>query len=457
MIHERTPVTLQWLTISLSLLFLLLSVPASATNVNVDCSGSNPQAFRSINDALNALDLVGPNTITVSGTCHENVALLQRDRLTIQAVAGHSAAIENAAVAPASTLYIGGSHNIVLDNLVIQAGSPAMYVSDSSSALLMQNCTVQNSLSDGLDVDAESELVIQDSTIKNNSAAGVFIANESHLTLGTYPAQRIRITGNGFGGGGNGAGGLEIDGSLVQLNFGVLTVEGNAGPGISMDGGRLQFYGGDADSPGLIENNNTGITMNDAASATLWDAFHIHNNGSTGISVNGSSSITFYSGIDSNGHNEVTTIDGHSIVGLALSQSSAAQIYGAHVISRNGSANADPGSRGGISLAGASLTIGSGTHVDSNVGPGIRLAVKSDLTMFDMAVSNNTEEGVLATNLSAGGFYQPLAFGGNGGGSLLCDDFSVAYGDATSIPGVDCKNITNSAGRRANVRIPNLH
>jgi hypothetical protein len=279
----------------------------------------------------------------VSGTCHENVSLAQRDRLTIQAVAGHFATIENAATKAMSTLYIAGSHNIVLDHPIIEGGLPALYVTFASSAVLMQNCTVQNSLGDGLDMDTESQLVIQDSTIKNNSAADVFIGNESQLLLGTYPTQRIRITGNGFGGGGNGSDGLNIDGSQVQLNFGVLTVDGNAGVGISMEGGRLQFYGGEADSPGTIENNNVGLSMNDAASATLWSAFRIRNNGSTGISLSGASSITFISTVDSKGKNAVTTIADHSTVGLTLSQSSSAQIYGAHVISKNGSANAPGG------------------------------------------------------------------------------------------------------------------
>jgi hypothetical protein len=433
----------------------LLSMPASATNVNVNCSGSadNEKAFHSINDALNTLDLIGPNTITVRGTCHENVALLQRDRLTIQAAAGQFATIENAAAQAMSTLYISGSHNIILNNLIIDAGSPAMYVTDASSAVLMQNCTLQNSVGDGLDMDTESQLVIQDSTIKNNSAAGIFIANESQLLLGTYPAQRIRITGNGFGGGGNGTDGLNIDGSQVQLNFGVLTVDGNAGAGIGMEGGRLQFYGGDADSPGVIENNNTGITMNDAASATLWSAFRIRSNGSTGISVSGASSITFISTVDSKGKNAATAISDHSTVGLTLSQSSSAQIYGAHVISKNGSANA-PG--GGIALEGASLTIGSGTQVDSNIGPGISLVVKSDLIMFDMTVSDNTGDGVAETNLSGGGFYKPLVFNGNGGASLSCDKFSVAYGDVDTLHDVDCKNITKAGVRRPDVHIPNM-
>jgi len=309
-------------------------------------------------------------------------------------------------------------------------------------------------MSDGLIIDGESELLIQDSTIKNNSAAGIFISNQSQLTLGTYPAQRIRITGNGFNGGGDGIGGLNIDGSQVQLNFGVLTIDGNAGAGITMEGGRLQFYGGGPDAPtGIIENNSMGLTLNDAASATLWGGFRIRNNGSTGISVSGASSITFYAITDSKGNNAVTTISDHSSVGLALSQSSSAQIYGAHVISKNGSASTPAG---GISLEGASLTIGSGTHVDGNIGPGISLTVKSDLILFDMTVADNTQDGVLETNLSGGGFYKPLVFHGNGGVSLFCDKFSVAFGDVDTIHDVDCKNITKGSGQRPDIRTPNM-
>lgn len=218
--------------------------------------------------------------------------------------------------------------------------------------------------------------------------------------------------------------------------------------GIVMEGGRLQMYGGEADTPGIIENNNIGLQMNDAASATLWSAFLIRNNGNTGISVNGASSITFFSTVDSQGKNAVTSVNGHSTVGLTLSQSSAAQIYGPHLIYGNGNANANPGSRGGISLEGSSLTMGGGTSVSSNVGPGVRLGVKSDLIMFDSTVSNNTEEGVRETNLSAGGFYKPLTFLGNGGVSLYCDKLSVAFGDAGTIQGANCANIAPEMGQR---------
>jgi hypothetical protein len=437
----------------------LLVLPAFAANVVVDCTGVNGNAFHSITAALATLSLTGPNTITVGGTCNENVVVSQFDRLTIQAASGHVATVVNAANPPGITMLIAGSHNITLDNLIIEGGgSPSnVYITSSSSAVLLQNCSVQNSTGDGMDVDMASELVVQNSNFTNNSASGIFVANESNMTMGTYPTQRINITGNGFGGGGNGNNGLAIDGSLVQLNFGVATISGNAGAGIAMDGGRLLFFGGEAATPGVIENNNYGISMNDAASATLFSAFYIANNASTGISVNGASSITFYSGIDSQGKNTFTTIAGHSTVGMALSQSSAAQMYGPHVVTKNGSVNADPTARGGISLEGSSLTIGSSTSVSSNIGPGIRSSVKGDLIVFDMTISNNTEEGVLEQNLSGGGFYNPLTFSSNGGAPLSCDAFSVAFGDAGTIQGEACKNITKGARARPNVRIPNAH
>jgi hypothetical protein len=432
----------------------LLVLPAFATNVTVDCTGVSHNAYHSIGAALLAIDFIGPNVITVGGTCTENVVVSQFDRLTIQAASGHVATIVNAANPPGITMLIAGSHNINLTNLIIEGGSLAVYITASSTAVNMQNCSVQNSAGDGMDVNMESDLVVQNSNFTNNASEGIFVAGESQMTMGTYPTQRINITGNGFGSGnGNGNGGLAIDSSQVQLNFGVATISGNAGAGISMEGGRLLFFGGEAATPGVIENNNYGISMNDAASATLYSAFYIANNASTGISVNGASSITFYSGIDSQGKNAVTTIAGHSTVGLALSQSSAAQMYGPHVVTKNGSVTAG----GGISLEGSSLNIGSGTSVSGNVGPGISLSVKSDLNMFDMTVSNNSEEGVLEQNLSAGGFYNPLTFSGNGGAPLLCDDFSVAFGDAGTITGEACKNITTGARKRPNVRISSAH
>jgi parallel beta-helix repeat protein len=421
---------------------------ASATNVFVDCTGSNHSAFHTINDAINTLDQVGPHLVTVHGTCKENVVIGQRDRLTIQGQGGY-ATIENAADPAYITLLIYGSRNITLDHLIIQGGSQGLYVTHSSSAVILQNSIVQNSQADGIDLDMASMLHLENCTIQNNAGTGIALSNSSHLLLGTYPDQRIRISGNGCNG-------IDVDGSDIQLNYGVLTVENNGSAGINMNGGRLQFYGGSATNPAVIQNNHTGINLNAAASATFWGGLHIRNNGDTGINANGGSSMVFWQTTDDQGKTAFTTIDGHTTVGISLNQSSSAQIIGAHVIRSNGSLTADPGSRGGITMEGASLTIGWNTLIKNNVGPGVRLGVKSDLIMFDMTVSNNTEEGLLETNLSGGGFYNPVTFTGNGHAPVSCDNMSVAFGDAATIPGIACANISKAASERPAIHMPKL-
>jgi len=430
-------------------LFLLLAVSASATSVKVDCTGTDPNAFHTINDALNTLDMVGPHTVTINGNCHENIGFGQRNWITFQAVPGRYATI-TASNAALITFIVSSSHDIVFDHIIFEGGAGGVYVSSNSGPIHFLNCTVQDSTADGLDIDMQSTVHLENTTIKNNAGYGIAISNQSQLLLGTTPTQRIRFSGNG-------ADGLTVDGSDVQLNYGILTVEGNKGAGISMAGGRLQFYGSGTAVPALIQNNGIGITLDAGASATLWGGFRIHSNGGYGITLNNGSSLTFWEVDDANGNKYVTTIDGHSTVGISISESSSARIIGAHSIFNNGSVGADPGARGGISMGGSSLTIGWNTTIRNNIGPGLRLFSKSDVTMFDMTVSGNTEEGVRETNLSAGGYYNPVTFYGNGGKSLYCDKFSVAYGDAGTITGADCANITNSAERRPEIRIPKPH
>ena len=56
-----------------------------AADLQVVCPGGGPGVYSSINAALSALDSQGPNSITVAGTCNENIFLDKRERLVIQA------------------------------------------------------------------------------------------------------------------------------------------------------------------------------------------------------------------------------------------------------------------------------------------------------------------------------------------------------------------------------------
>ena len=64
-----------------------------AADLQVVCPGGGPGVYPSINAALSALDSQGPNSITVAGTCAENIFLDKRERLVIQAAPGQTATI----------------------------------------------------------------------------------------------------------------------------------------------------------------------------------------------------------------------------------------------------------------------------------------------------------------------------------------------------------------------------
>jgi len=61
---------------------------AQAADLKVNCNGTG--ALSTINSALKLLNPIGPNTVTVSGACHENVLIQSFDRLTLTANPGAS-------------------------------------------------------------------------------------------------------------------------------------------------------------------------------------------------------------------------------------------------------------------------------------------------------------------------------------------------------------------------------
>ena len=130
-----------------------------AADLQVVCPGGGPGVYPSINAALSALDSQGPNSITVAGTCTENIFLDKRERLVIQAAPGQTATIV-AADPSAIVLQTFGSQGVVLSSLVFQGGVNGVIVNQGSNVSML-NCTVQQNSSDGLVVQIGSTLVIE--------------------------------------------------------------------------------------------------------------------------------------------------------------------------------------------------------------------------------------------------------------------------------------------------------
>ena len=109
----------------LAAVVFLLPSAVWATTVSVDCNAGG-----SINTALSGLDLQGPHTITVTGTCVEQVDISDRERLTIQAPGGQIATIMSDAL-DGVPVFIFRWRSIVLRRLVLTGGSAGLFIACS--------------------------------------------------------------------------------------------------------------------------------------------------------------------------------------------------------------------------------------------------------------------------------------------------------------------------------------
>ncbi len=417
----------------------VLGLPGTgwAANVQVLCPGGGPGAYPSVNAALSALDPHGPNTITVSGTCVENIFIDKFERLFIQSAPGQTATI-TAADASGVVLQTFQSTGILISGLVFQGGSTGVFLNQGSNVTIV-NCTMQRNSGDGLGMQMASTLVMENSTVQDNQGNGMTVGVASNATMATNPNERIRVLRNG-------GDGIDVDGSFFQVNFGTLDVENNAGAAIFQTGGRLLIFGGQGVGGGnLFQGNGEGIDIFEAGSAHFFGRNVIRNNGDVGLQVLGSS-VLFTGGILPDGTLNATVVEGHATVGVNVVRLGELTMNGPHQIQNNGTATADPTLRGGIRMIRGSLTLNNGVQVSNNVGPGIRADQNTGTSVTNITVSNNSEEGVRVGRQSVSGFFQPLAIVGNPVASISCDTTSLVFGDLTGITNVECSRIERAAG-----------
>lgn len=256
-----------------SLVFLSLTPVSHAVQVAVDCS--NPAAIhRTINGALAHLPNVGPNTVLISGTCRENVAIHGFDRLTLQGNA--TATIDGGNDVNANALDILSSHEITVNNLTVTGAGlgvqcslqslcrfnnvivqnslgPGVFVGNGAFVFLNRT-TIQNNASDGVTLGSGSEASLTGSTVQGNSGNGLSIAAGANVTVsrdiesGTIPTVIQNNTGNGVRAGVHT--GLALHGP---------TISGNGGDGVRLGGGA----GGVVDSSTITNNTGHGVRIGD--------------------------------------------------------------------------------------------------------------------------------------------------------------------------------------------------
>ena len=417
---------------------VILPPSGQAADLQVICPGGGPGAFSSISAALSTLNPNDSNTITVSGSCVENIFITNFERLKIQSAFGQTATV-TAADPSGIVIQTFQSTGIVLTNLVVQGGSVGILLNQGSNATIF-NCTIQGNSGDGLDMQMASTLVMRGGTIQNNQGSGMGVAGGSNATMATQPNERIRILNNG-------GDGIDVDGSAFGVNFGTLDVENNAGAAIAQTGGRMEINGGKSVNGGnRFEGNGEGIDIFQAGSAQFFGRNVISGNGDVGLQILASSAMFNGHGTLPDGTPNVTVIQNHNIVGVNVVRLGELGMNGPHQIQNNGSSVADPTLRGGIRVNRGSLTLRNGVQITGNIGPGIRADQNSGTSIANVTISSNTEEGVHVDRQSVAGFIQPFSIVGNGLASISCDTTSLVFGDLTGVANINCMRIERENG-----------
>ena len=222
------------------------SVGAASVNVNVVCPGGGPGAYSSISAALNSLNPNNSNTITVSGTCVENILISNFERLLIQAAGGQTATI-TAADPNGIVLQTFQSAGITLSGLTIQGGATGVLLNQGSNVTIA-NCTSQLTMRGGPHQVQGSGSSAADPTLRAgirlnrgslNLAGGTQISN--NVGPGIRADQNTRTSLSNVTITSNSEEGIHLDRQSVGGFFPPLAISGNGIASISCDSTSLVF------------------------------------------------------------------------------------------------------------------------------------------------------------------------------------------------------------------------
>jgi hypothetical protein len=241
---------------------LVLAVPVSSVNaasIAVDC---NKKA--SVNAALGKLDRSAANTLTISGSCTENVVVSGHRDLTIVGATGASLTATVVSGDNATdTVTINGNSRVTIQSLLINAGQQGVYC-DDRSACILKNVTISGGTVGGLSVQKQSSAdVLGTSSIAGSGGNGIGVFGASSVNVGDSddPAAPPGPVISGHAGAGaqvqdgsflrtdnvtfsnNGFGVFADRGAVIKILGALSAVTGSAYDGISVRASTAQVAG----------------------------------------------------------------------------------------------------------------------------------------------------------------------------------------------------------------------
>ncbi len=246
---------------------VVLSASAYATNVNVYCGGK--RLPNTINGALKFLNPQGPNTLTVSGTCKENVVILSFDNLTLQAATG-GATINDASGGTADVIKIQDSTRITIRGFTINGSITCIDHSlcrfngntieggrlrVSRARAVLGGNVIQNFPGTALNIDNASQAYTNGDTIQGNGDIAVLVIRGSFLVATATTVQ------------GNRALGVVIADNSTLNSAGGNLITGNGDTGVLV----LRASDGSFSEGDVITANGQGLAEYGGNGVSVWD------------------------------------------------------------------------------------------------------------------------------------------------------------------------------------------
>ncbi len=256
-------------------LFLLMAMGAAsefaqAANLIVNCDKKEKihKAVKLLADS----NPQGPNTITVSGVCHENILIQGMDRLTL--ITKKGASITDRSNGSLAVVDIEDSQRVTLQGFTINGGAQGILCSTASLCYLTGN-TIQGPGRFGVNVVRSSRAFLESNVIQNwargafidrgaevfssndiirgNGGSAIVVINRSY-----FETLNSTLDNNGFG--------IEAGGSGVYLAGG--TVSGNTTDGVRVFAASEAIFSG----PTITANGGVGVKVKDSSFAAFLAA-----------------------------------------------------------------------------------------------------------------------------------------------------------------------------------------
>lgn len=260
--RQRAPVFAFFLLVA----FGAASQYAQAANLTVNCD--RKETIHKAVKLLAAANPQGPNTVSVSGSCVENILIQGMDRLTL--ITKRGASITDRSAGNSVVVDIEDSHSVTLQGFSINGGAGGVVCNAASVCYLTGN-TIQDGAGAGVGVFGGSHAFLESNVIQNNGFRGSTVSDGSQmfssndvfqgnaaqgitLSFGAY----LQASNSSFL---NNAVGVEAAVSTVRLSGG--TISGSGGDGMRLLGGSAAVFQG----PTITGNGGNGVHLEDGAFA----------------------------------------------------------------------------------------------------------------------------------------------------------------------------------------------